>query len=321
MVRKDRIDAFGAVSLVGFSLLLGFNQVVIKVVNEGMQPVFWAGLRSLGGAVCVALWMLARGRALRPAPGTLGPGLLIGAVFAAEFLLLFIALDLTTVARSSVIFYSMPVWLSLAAHFLLPGERITRWKAAGLALAVAGVAWALLDRGASGGGGAASLAGDLCALGAAVCWAGIALCARATRLMTERPEMQLLWQVGVSAPLLLAAAPFFGPFLRDPGPVHLAGLAFQVVVIETRALRPGRSDNNPLRSASARCTKSRGSSTACCMNCRRTCHCVSEPSPTKTTASAPWLKTCSMFGESKSSTAIQPSTGSPSISASVPPPR
>jgi drug/metabolite transporter (DMT)-like permease len=231
MVRKDRIDAFGAVSLVGFSLLLGFNQVVIKVVNEGMQPVFWAGLRSLGGAVCVALWMLARGRALRPAPGTLGPGLLIGAVFAAEFLLLFIALDLTTVARSSVIFYSMPVWLSLAAHFLLPGERITRWKAAGLALAVAGVAWALLDRGASGGGGAASLAGDLCALGAAVCWAGIALCARATRLMTERPEMQLLWQVGVSAPLLLAAAPFFGPFLRDPGPVHLAGLAFQVVVI------------------------------------------------------------------------------------------
>ena len=40
MVRKDRIDAFGAVSLVGFSLLLGFNQVVIKVVNEGMQPVF-----------------------------------------------------------------------------------------------------------------------------------------------------------------------------------------------------------------------------------------------------------------------------------------
>ena len=40
MDKRDRIDAFGAISLIGFSVLLGFNQVVIKVVNEGLQPVF-----------------------------------------------------------------------------------------------------------------------------------------------------------------------------------------------------------------------------------------------------------------------------------------
>ncbi len=229
MTQKDHIDAFGAGALICFALLLAFNQVVIKVVNDGMQPVFFAGMRSAGATVIIALWLWARGVSLRPRPGTWPAGLLIGSFFAAEFLLLFLALDLTTVTRSSVIFYSMPVWLALAAHVLIPGQALTRRKAAGLALAFAGVVWAIADRG--GAGGQASLIGDICALGAAMGWAGIALCAKGTVLRHERPEIQLLWQVGVSAPLLLLAAPFFGPFLRDPQAIHLWGFAFQTVVI------------------------------------------------------------------------------------------
>lgn len=230
MQRKDHIDAFGAAALIAFSGLLGFNQVVIKIVNEGMQPVFWAGLRSAGAVLVLGLWMTARGRRPRIAPGTAWAGLLIGAVFSVEFVFLFLALDLTTVTRTSVIFYSMPVWLALAGHFLLPGERITPRKALGLALALAGVAWAIVDRGGPGGQ-AASLAGDLCALGAAFGWAGIALCARATPLSRVTPEMQLFWQVTVSTPVLLALSPLFGPLVRDLAPVHLWGLGFQIVVI------------------------------------------------------------------------------------------
>jgi len=45
--RKERIDAFGATWLVLFSCLLGLNQVLVKVMNTGLQPVFQAGLRSL----------------------------------------------------------------------------------------------------------------------------------------------------------------------------------------------------------------------------------------------------------------------------------
>ena len=41
------------------------------------------------------------------------------------FLFLFLALDLTAVSRASVIFYSMPVWFAIMAHFGLPSERIT----------------------------------------------------------------------------------------------------------------------------------------------------------------------------------------------------
>ncbi len=229
MERRERMDAAGAVGLVGFSLLLGSNQVIIKLVNEGLQPVFWAGLRSVVAFACLWLWLAASRRPVRLVPGTRASGLLMGAIFSAEFLLLFLALDLTTVTRVSVIFYTMPVFLAVAGHFLLPGERLTRRKTLGLALALSGTAWAILDRGA--GGGAGSLAGDLCALAAAMCWAALPLVSRLTPIGRESPEMQIVWQVMVSAPILLVVAPLFGPLMRDPGGWHWAGLGFQGVVI------------------------------------------------------------------------------------------
>lgn len=229
MERKPSLDLFGVVALSAFSLLLAFNQVVIKVTNGGLQPVFFAGVRSVGAVICVLLWLRYRGIAIRFVPGTWVWGLLVGVAFAIEFLLLFVALDLTTVGRSGVIFYSMPVWLALMAHVFIPDDRITKIKALGLVFALAGVAVALLDRGQ----GDASLLGDLAALGAAVGWAVTALIAKASPLKAERPELQLLWMVLVSGPILLLMAPFFGEYIRDLRPVHLWGLAFQIVVVVT----------------------------------------------------------------------------------------
>jgi drug/metabolite transporter (DMT)-like permease len=230
MQRKQQVDGFGAVSLVGFSALLGFNQVVIKVVNDGLSPVFSAGLRSLGALILLALWMRYRGGWQGLSHGTRRTGLLMGSLFALEFLLLFQALDLTSVARTSVIFYSMPVWLALGAHMLVPGERISVRKGLGLAVAFVGVGWALWDRGS---GGPVSLTGDLMALAAAFCWAGIALLARVGALSGLRPVMQLFWQVSVSTVILLALAPFFGALVRDFAPVHALGLGFQILGVAT----------------------------------------------------------------------------------------
>lgn len=225
MDKRDRIDAFGATCLTGFALLLAFNQVVIAVTNGGLQPVFFAGVRSLGAAVLVGLWMAWRGI---PVGWHLWrPGLVIGCLFSVEFICLFMALDLTTVARSSVIFYAMPVWMALGAHVLIPGDRIGPVKAVGLALSVSGVALALLTRDE----GIGSLAGDLFALGAGMGWATAGLMCRVTRLREARPEAQLFWQVLVSAPILLLLAPLFGDLVRDLAPIHLWGLAFQIVVV------------------------------------------------------------------------------------------
>ncbi|MDF1726646.1 MAG: DMT family transporter [Sulfitobacter sp.] len=227
MERKTEIDLFGAVALTTFALHLAFNQVVIKVTAGGFSPVFAAGLRSAGAVVVLMLWMYLRGVSFSiPRAAYLG-GIISGLLFAFEFLGLFIAIDIGSVSRTSVIFYSMPVWLTLMAHFLLPAERLSSLKTVGLALAMGGVALALLDRDAA----SANWTADLLALGAAFCWAGIALCVRITPLSEVPPAQQLLFQIVISAPILLLLAPLFGPMVRDIQPIHVAGLLFQIVAV------------------------------------------------------------------------------------------
>ena len=227
MERKDHMDLFGATALIAFALHLAFNQVVIKVTNGGFGPVFQAGLRSLGAVVVLMIWMRLRGISFRVPRAAVFGGLASGVFFTLEFICLYSALDITTVSRASVIFYSMPVWLSLFAHFAFPGERLTGRRALGLVLAMAGVAIALSDR----SGGSTSWAGDLLALGSALSWAMIVVCVRLTPLSEVPPAQQLMFQVMVSAVILLALAPFVGPLLREVAWIHVAGLLFQIVAV------------------------------------------------------------------------------------------
>ncbi|MEP1205933.1 MAG: DMT family transporter [Rhizobiaceae bacterium] len=229
MERKTSIDAFGASCLILFSGLLGLNQVLVKIVNGGMQPVFQAGLRSLCVFPLLLLFALVMKRRLSVSDGSLLPGVFAGILFAAEFILLFLALDYTSVARASIFFYTMPFWVALGAHFMIAGERLTPMRLTGLGLAVAGVVLALSQNQAPASDYA--LVGDLICLVGAMLWAGIALTARTTNLQKSSPEMQLLYQVAVSAPVILVAAMFFGPFIRDLQTHHLAIFSFQVVVV------------------------------------------------------------------------------------------
>lgn len=229
MERKDRIDLFGGVVLVMFSLLLGLNQALVKLVNAGFAPVFQAGLRSACAFLPVLLFALWMRKRLSIRDGSLIPGLVTGCLFAFEFILLFQALDYTSVARASIFFYTMPFWVALAAHWIIPGEAMTRRKAFGLILAVAGVALALSSNAKPASDKA--LIGDLFCLLGAMGWAGIALTARTTALSKSAPEMQLLYQLAVSAPIMLAAAWLIGETVREPTATHYAIFAFQVLVV------------------------------------------------------------------------------------------
>ena len=229
MERKTQMDMIGAVALIAIALNFGLNQVVVKVSTGGFQPVFMAALRSAGAAVVLLIWMRARGVSVRLPRASIVGGVIAGVLFAVEFQFLFIALDMTTVSRASIIFYSMPVWLAVAVHILLPSERLSGIRLVGLGLAMGGVALALVDRES----GQSSLAGDVLALLAAFCWAGIALCVRITPLSEVPAEQQLLWQLLISAPVLLMMALFFGELVRDLTVLHVAGLIYPILAIAT----------------------------------------------------------------------------------------
>ncbi len=229
MQRRDKIDAFGASLLVGFSTLLGLNQALVKFVNAGLAPLFQAGLRSACAAVVLMLWMLARGKRFDFRNDTLALGIFNGCLFATEFALLFLALDQSTVVRVSLLFYTMPFFTALGSHFLFPGERLTMLRLAGLALAIAGVSLVMQADGDAAA--QATWIGDVLALGAAMCWAGITLLTRGSRLEKLSPEQNLLYLLLVSAPLLLAATPLFGDSVRTVTATIWAIFGFQVIAI------------------------------------------------------------------------------------------
>lgn len=226
--RRDAIDAFAVIVMVCLTLSWGLNNIAAKLSNTGYSPIFLAMVRSAGGAALVFLWCRWRGISLFERDGTLLTGLLAGLLFGAEFLLIFVGLDYTSAARSTLFLNTMPFWALLGGHFVL-GERVSGRKIAGLVLAFAGVALVLSD-GLSRPGPHA-LAGDLMSLGAGLAWALTLMVIRGTGLSRAGPEKLLLYQLSVAAVTAAMLLPFFGPAIRDANPIATGALVFQTVYI------------------------------------------------------------------------------------------
>lgn len=233
LVRRDHIDTRGAVLLIGFSVLIGFNQALVKLVNAGFNPVFQAGLRSLFAFFIVLAFALITRKRLNIRDGSFWLGMLNGCFFAGEFALMFMALDYTSVARLSLFVYTMPFFVAIAAHFLFPGEQLSGARIGGLLLALGGVALAMLS-GAEQAGPRAWI-GDLMAVGAALFWAALTVLIRGTRLVHVSNEQNLLYQLAVSALVLIAIAPLFGDLIRTVTPTIIGILAFQVLAVASGA--------------------------------------------------------------------------------------
>ena len=218
--------------MVGFTVLMAFNQVLVQFVNDGLQPTFQAGLRSALAFVALTLFVYGRGKRYTLFRAMILPGLFIGFLFALEFLFLFVALDLTTVSRTTLLFYTMPIWMAVLAHLFIPGESLNPIRGLGLLVAVAGVAIVLGERlFTEAPAGDLGWLGDLLCLVGAFAWALLALTIRLTPFGQASNETQLAFQVGVSAVLLTAASFFMGPLIRDFTPVMTGIIAFQVLVV------------------------------------------------------------------------------------------
>tara|TARA_B110000090_G_C13093003_1_gene335564 strand:+ start:377 stop:637 length:261 start_codon:yes stop_codon:yes gene_type:complete len=58
----------------------------------------------------------------------MGISIIARIVFALGFLLLFLAFDYTSVAHNSILYYSMPIWVTIIGHFFLPNKRLNFLK-------------------------------------------------------------------------------------------------------------------------------------------------------------------------------------------------
>lgn len=233
---RTRLDSVAVVTLVLLTALWGVQQVSVKLaVVNGFPPGLQAGLRSAIAALCVTGWIAVReGRGgVRGllSRSSLGPGVAIGGIFAAEFLMLYHGLRLTTASRGVVFLYTAPFFTALGAHVLVPGERLRVVQFVGLLVAFGGVGIAFAEGLLAGGG---SLTGDLLCLGSGALWGATTVSIKAVPGLARAPSTRLLWlQLAFSAPWLLVASYVSGE-MTPFAPVTWLGvvcLFYQTVIV------------------------------------------------------------------------------------------
>jgi drug/metabolite transporter (DMT)-like permease len=228
--RADQLDARATVILLVLCACWGVNQAAIKIANNGISPIMQAGLRSLLAGALVLLWAHARGLALFERDGTFCSGLLVGALFALEFLALYIGLDFTTASRGVVLLYLAPFVVAFGAHYFIAGNRLQPTQAIGLVAALAGLAVAMGEGLVAPG--RPTLLGDLLCLLAAVLWGATTVLVRITPLRRASPEKTLAYQLGVSGVILPAASAYVGEagIVTLSAPVVLAFAYTSIIV-------------------------------------------------------------------------------------------
>ena len=226
--RRDAIDGFAVAMMIALTLSWGLNGVAAKLSNSGYSPVFLTLVRAALGGVLVFLWCWWRGIRLFERDATLWPGIVAGLLFALEFLLIFVGLDYTSAARSTLLVNTMPFWMLVGGHLFL-GERMTARKLAGLLLAFGGLVLVFSDKLSQPGPDA--LIGDLMSLGAGLAWAATYVVIKRTTLAHAGAEKLLLYQLAVATAVAAVIMPFSGPAIRDANAVATWALLFQAVYV------------------------------------------------------------------------------------------
>jgi drug/metabolite transporter (DMT)-like permease len=222
---RQPVDATAASLMLLLCLCWGFAHVVAKLTVPGVSLVMQSGLRSAIATVLLLAWAWRRGIPLFARDGTLGPGLVAGALFAGEFWFIYTGLARTGASRMVVFVYLAPCLTALGLHWFLPSERLGALQWTGVLLGFAGVAVAFADGLASD---RASLIGDAFGIIAAALWAATTVVIRTTRLSGISAAKTLLYQLALSAAVLPVASVLMGEAgVVALTPLVVAGLLYQ----------------------------------------------------------------------------------------------
>ncbi|MEA3103055.1 DMT family transporter, partial [Caballeronia mineralivorans] len=229
-------DATAILLMIALCAVWGFQQVAIKGANASFPPLLQAGIRSTIATVLVWLWTRSRGVALFRSDDTLASGLLAGVLFGGEFVCIFLGLTLTSATRMVVFLYTAPCFMALGLHWFVAGEKLKRVQWVGIALAFGGIAIAFADGFLHPAPSSTSTwqgtAGDALGVLGGVFWAATTVVIRASPLARATASKTLLYQLGVSAIILLALAFAMGQaHVNTITVTAVASLAYQAIVV------------------------------------------------------------------------------------------
>ena len=205
----------------------GLQQVTIKIANQGVSPVLQSGIRSIGAAILVLIWMAARREPIFKNDGTLWWGIGAGLLFAGEFILIYWGLLFTNASRAVIFLYMSPFVVALGSKLFIPGEHLRKIQIIGLCCAFIGILIAFRE--SLSFPTYNMLIGDCMLALAAVLWGAVTVMIKASPLAGIAHGKTLFYQLGVSAVVL----PIGSFFMSEPGIVSMTPLIAVCLIYQT----------------------------------------------------------------------------------------
>lgn len=211
--------------------LWGTNPTVLKIALRGFPPIGAAGIRFALAAAGVYLWCRASGVAARPQRGETKWLLAAGAWFVAQIATFTLGVYWGTASHSIVLLHAYPFFVVALAHFLIPSDRASVGRAAGLIAAFAGIV--ALFVGEWGAWTGTNLLGDLVQLFSAFVLGGEIIFLKHLVARIE-PARVVLWEMIIgSAAFLAYSFGFEGLMGISPPGLSIAALVYQGIFIGT----------------------------------------------------------------------------------------
>ena len=206
LMLNHSITVKAAVAAIILSILWGGNTPAIKIALEGVPPLALAGVRFIMGALTVLAWVLWSRIPLQPNRKERQLLFFLLLLFVLQIHTLHAGTDFTLAAHAGVFVLTAPLFVTLLAHFFLPGDRLNAYKIAGVSLSFAGILVIF-------GEGFLTSATDYLIGDAIVILSGFLLGARQvfTKTLTQsiHPARLLFWQATLSIPVFFSLSFIF----------------------------------------------------------------------------------------------------------------
>lgn len=210
----------------------GLQQIAIKLVVGDIATIVQASLRSGIAAFLVAIVLVIRGGWQPSWQGTSKAGMVVGLLFASEFLFIALGLQYTSASHMAVFLYTAPIFSALGLNFFVASERLKPLQWLGITICFIGVLVAF--------GGSISfsemnttiLLGDLFGLLAGIAWGATTVVVRSTKLSEAPASLTLFYQLFIAFISLLLIAILTGQFATfNLTPISVSSLLFQGVIV------------------------------------------------------------------------------------------
>jgi drug/metabolite transporter (DMT)-like permease len=227
-VKQVKVDIKAIALLVILCASWGLQQISIKIAVQSIAPALQGGIRSIGAAMLLVLWMVVRREKIVHRDGNFWWGMAVGLLFSIEFLLIYWGLEFTSASRSVIFLYTMPFFTAVGAHWFVPNESLGKAKLAGLCCAFLGIVTAFSE--SIGQPRSLMLIGDTMLLLAAVFWAAATITVKASSLSKIWASRVLLYQLAVSAVVLPIGAVLLDQTeITKTTPLILGCMAYQII--------------------------------------------------------------------------------------------